>query len=97
VLLCPVARRFLESWYARVPANASANQAPEIHMDMQMMAGASVGGEPSRDRALATDASRGKVARGGEDVESQYRRMYEDRVNPFTDFSRYGTAAVLWS
>ena len=26
---------------------------------------------------------------GADDIESQYKRIYEERVNPFTDFNRW--------
>ncbi len=32
----------------------------------------------------------GRTGRPTDDVENQYRRIYEDRVNPFADFNRYG-------
>jgi hypothetical protein len=44
-------------------------------------AGATAGGQTG-----ATPG--GRPARAADDVESQYKRIYEDRVNPFADFNR---------
>ena len=64
-------------------------------MDLQATSVASAvsGNDPF---LLDWERKRGAKAatRGVDDVESQYKRIYEDRVNPFTDFNRYGQERV---
>ncbi len=89
-LTCVCGHRFLES-YPQV-ATVSMNQAPEVRMDLQAASATSAvsGNDPfllDWERKKSGRSS-GPATRLADDVESQYKRIYEDRVNPFTDFNR---------
>ena len=64
-------------------AALASNQNPDVAVAVEgSLSGAHIPGLP--------DPRGGGVrVRSSEDVERPYRDMYEERVNPFTDFTRY--------
>ena len=85
VCVCVHDLRYLES-YAQVPPSAlRSNQNPEVALDV---ADPSLSHIPGLGRSAPTGRPR------GEDVETPYKTLYEDRVNPFSDFNRYGRTGV---
>lgn len=81
------ARRYLES-YAQVPSAAlTSNQNPEVSLDMG--SSSLVSADTAHIPGLGSKAS-GRKGRNADDVESSYKTLYEERVNPFADFNRYG-------
>lgn len=82
--------KYLES-YAQVPSAAlSSNQCPEVSVDVEAaLTGPHVPGLAGRPTGVtARTPGAGARLRAGEDVETSYRKLYEERVNPFADFNR---------
>ncbi len=76
----------------------SQNRFPEVAIDMTgALAGPDMGHVPGLSGADGTPQLRTPSSRSGRhDVEAQYKGLYEERMNPFADFSRCVDSQVLW-
>lgn len=81
--------RYLEA-YSQQPAVVSQNQFPEVAIDMTgALAGPDTKHVPGLSGADGTPQLRTPSSRSGrQDVEAQYKGLYEERMNPFADFNR---------